>query len=145
VAGAFKRQVLRLGDVREKYGTPLAVLTSPRRDGPEKRGYRDHRQYPGDWAGGAEGVELVSSRPSATGQQHLPRKPVRNREMSKALLGQTHHRERGAQSRPGAVQQAVRADIAPGRPGADGAINTQLVRRIVDLNSGGAAPVSALH
>jgi phage gp29-like protein len=139
----FKRQVLRFWVMFcEKYGTPTAVLKHPlAATDSEKRGYRriigSIQQETGLVV--PEGVELSLLEAERHGGGGSYRELIEfcNREMSKALLGQTLTTEtegRGSYAL-GRVHQAVRADIVRQDAQALMAlVNTQLVRWIVDLN-----------
>jgi len=139
----FKRQVLRFWVMFcEKYGTPTAVLKHPlAATDTEKRGYRriigSIQQETGLVV--PEGVELSLLEAERHGGGSSYRELIEfcNREMSKALLGQTLTTEtegRGSYAL-GRVHQAVRADIVRQDAQALMAlVNTQLVRWIVDLN-----------
>jgi phage gp29-like protein len=139
----FKRQVLRFWVMYlEKYGSPTAVLRHPlSATTAEKRAYRriigSLQQETGLVV--PEGVELQLLEATRGGGAGSYRELVElaNREMSKALLGQTLTAEsdgRGSYAL-GRVHEAVRADIVRQDAQALMAlINTQLVRWIVDLN-----------
>jgi len=144
----FKRQALRFWLMfAEKYGSPTAVLKHPlAASAKEKQGYRriigSIQQETGLVV--PEGVELtlLEAQRSGSAQTYRELAEFLNREMSKALLGQTlttEAGERGAYAL-GRVHQAVRADIV--RQDAQAlmsAVNGQLVKWIVDLNVAPAA------
>ncbi len=140
----FKRQVLRFWVMYlEKYGSPTAVLRHPLgATTAEKRAYRriigSIQQETGLVV--PEGVELQlleATRGGGGAGSYRELVELSNREMSKALLGQTLTAEsdgRGSYAL-GRVHEAVRADIVRQDAQALMAlVNTQLVRWIVDLN-----------
>lgn len=139
----FKRQVLKFWVMYcEKFGTPTAVLRHPLSASErEKRAYRriigSIQQETGLVV--PEGVELELLEAQRAGSALTYRELIEfaNREMSKALVGQTLTTEsdgRGSYAL-GQVHHAVREDIVRQDAQALMAlVNTQLVRWIVDLN-----------
>ena len=139
----FKRQVLRMWvSYAEKHGTPTAVLRyPPGATDKEKRSYKriiaSIQQETGLVV--PEGVELslLEAQRSGSVQTYSELIELCNREMSKALLGQTlttEPGERGARSL-GEVHHMVRADIVRQDSQAlASALNHSLVHWIVDLN-----------
>ncbi len=139
----FKRQVLKFWVMYcEKFGTPTAVLRHPLSASErEKRAYRriigSIQQETGLVV--PEGVELELLEAQRAGSALTYRELIEfaNREMSKALVGQTLTTEsdgRGSYAL-GKVHHAVRQDIVRQDAQAlEALVNTQLVHWIVDLN-----------
>lgn len=139
----FKRQALKFWlSFAEKYGSPTAVLRHPiNATDKEKRAYRrligSIQQETGLVV--PEGVELslLEAQRGGTLNTYHDLLEFCNREMSKALLGQTLTSEVGARGSLalGSVHYAVREDIVRQDAQALMAlVNGQLLRWIVELN-----------
>jgi phage gp29-like protein len=139
----FKRQVLKFWVAYcEKFGTPTAVLTHPlsateRERRAFKRIIGSIQQETGLVV--PEGVSLSLLEAQRQGSVFAYKDLIElcNREMSKALLGQTLTTEAGERGAYGLgrVHQDVRADLTRADARAlEAVINGQLVRAIVDLN-----------
>jgi len=139
----FKRQVLKFWVMYcEKFGTPTAVLKHPLSASErEKRAYRriigSIQQETGLVVPEGVELELLEAQRAGSAQTYRELIEFANREMSKALVGQTLTTEsdgRGSYAL-GKVHHAVREDIVRQDAQALMAlVNTQLVRWIVDLN-----------
>ena len=139
----FKRQVLKFWVAFcEKFGTPTAVLTHPlSATERERRAFRriigSVQQETGLVVPEGVSLSLLEAQRQGSVQAYRDLIELCNREMSKALLGQTlttEPGERGAYSL-GRVHQDVRADLTRADARAlEAVINSQLVRAIVDLN-----------
>jgi phage gp29-like protein len=139
----FKRQAFKFWVMFcERFGTPTTILKHPlSATDQEKRAYRRIMRGIQQETGLVvpEGVELalLEAQRSGTVQTYSDLVELCNREMSKALIGQTLTLEpgdRGARSL-GEVHLAVRQDIVRQDAQAlEALVNGQLIRWIVDLN-----------
>jgi hypothetical protein len=139
----FKRQVLKFWVAYcEKFGTPTAVLTHPlSATERERRSFRriigSIQQETGLVVPEGVSLSLLEAQRQGSVQAYRDLIELCNREMSKALLGQTlttEAGERGSYSL-GRVHQDVRADLTRTDARAlEAVVNGQLVRAVVDLN-----------
>ncbi len=139
----FKRQVLKFWVAYgEKFGTPTAVLTHPlsateRERRAFKRIIGSIQQETGLVVPEGVSLSLLEAQRQGSVQTYRDLIELCNREMSKALLGQTlttEAGERGAYAL-GRVHQDVRADLTRADARAlEAVVNGQLIRYLVDLN-----------